>query len=703
MHARIRPDVQGLRAIAVAAVVLDHAFDWPRAGFLGVDVFFVISGFVITAGLLRERALTGSIHLRTFAVRRFRRLAPASLLVLLVTTAAAWLLLPATRFLGVATDAVWSVLAVQNWRLAGEGTDYFTASAAASPLQHFWSLGVEEQFYLVLPVLLLLLLGRGRGTGRAGFATTVIGLLAVGSLAWAFTAAAQDAAAAYFSTATRAWELGLGVVVALLVRRGRPLRRSLAETMTLVGVAAIVGAIVFGRESTGVPAPLALVPTIGTALVLMAGTGPAATAGRTSSVAAPLRWVPLVRLGTVSYSLYLWHWPFIVLLPLFTSLSMPAIVALALLAAIASHATVETAFRHRGLVSTLRENRVRLQLGGLTVLTVLTLITVSGTAERLKPLPAIPAAAAAAEAGPAEDDDDAAFPALRARADAVAAGLAARAWPDALTPSAEAISATGYADSLTTTSDWASTIGCSRTGADWRAAGCTWGPATEASTDIVLAGDSTGAFSAPAWRALAEDPEAGVRVRNAAQIGCPFSTTALRSDAATCATHNAEVLAELERTTPDVLVVTNRFWDENDPSLESIDQDAYERGVRKMIEAARTHVGRVVVVPATPPGFAPTNCTAGTKGPQDCRATDGIARSQMRSLTAALDGVADTMVLDSTPLWCAYGSCPLLIGDMLTRFDPVHVTPEASQASAPALLDLLRQQEIMPGVRPSTP
>lgn len=694
----------------MAAVVLDHAFEWPAAGFLGVDVFFVISGFVITAGLLRERERTGRIRLRRFAVRRFRRLAPASLLVLLLTTAAAWVLLPATRFHGVATDAMWSALAVQNWRLAGEGTDYFAASAAVSPLQHFWSLGVEEQFYLVLPVLLLLLLGRGRGSGRAGSATTVLGLLTLGSLVWAFTAVAQDPAAAYFSTATRAWELGLGVVVALLVRRGRAVRRSLAETMTVVGVAAIVGAIVFGRESTGVPAPLALVPTIGTALVLMAGAGPAATAGRGSAVAAPLRWAPLVGLGTVSYSLYLWHWPFIVLLPLFTSLPMLAIVALSLLTAVASYATVETAFRQRALVATLRENCLRLQLGGIAILTVVTLITVSGTAERLKPLPAIPAAAA--DTGSAADGDDAdEFPALQARVDAITAGLSARSWPEALTPSADAISAPGYADSLTTTSDWASTIGCSRMGADWRAASCAWGPATDtgtgsstdAETDVLLAGDSTGAFSAPGWRALADDPDAGVRVRNAAQIGCPFSTTALRSDAAACATHNAEVVAELERTTPDLLVVTNRFWDENDPGLESIDQETYERGVREMIDAARAHVGRVVVLPATPPGYAPTSCTAGTKGPQDCRATDGIARSQMRSLTAALNGVADTLVLDSTPLWCAYGSCPLLIGDVLTRFDPVHVTPEAAQASAPALLDLLRQQEILPGVRRSSP
>lgn len=690
----LRPDVQGLRGIAVAAVVLDHAFHWPNGGFLGVDVFFVISGFVITARLLRERVRTGRLDLRAFAVRRVRRLAPASLLVLLVTTAAAWVLLPATRFATVATDALWSALAVQNWRLASDGTDYFAATTSVSPFQHFWSLGVEEQFYLVLPALMVLLLGRGTGVGRAGSTTVVIAVLTLCSLTWAFVAVSLDAGPAYFSTATRAWELGLGVVVALLVRRGRALRPWLAETLVVIGTVAIVGSIVLGRESIGVPAPLAVVPTIGTALVLIAGKGAAPGA----RAAAPLRWRPLVGLGAISYSLYLWHWPLIVLLPLFTALPMPAIVALSLLAAVASYATVETAFRHRGFVATVRENRLRLQLGGLAVLTVMTLITVSSTAERLKPLPAVPAAAA--DTGPTTGDDDA-LPALRARADAVTAGLAARDWPEALTPSAEAISADGYAKSLTTTSEWASTLGCSPLGADWRADGCAWGNGS--ATQIMLAGDSTGAFSAPGWRALAEDPEAGVRVRNAAQIGCPFSTTALRSDAATCATHNAEVLAELERTTPDVLVVTNRFWDENDPSLESIDQDAYERGVREMIEAARAHVGRVVVVPATPPGFAPTNCTAGTKGPQDCRATDGIARSQMRSLTAALDGVADTMVLDSTPLWCAYGSCPLLIGDVLTRFDPVHVTPEASQASAPALLDLLRQQEILPGVRPSTP
>ncbi|MBT1598661.1 acyltransferase family protein [Curtobacterium flaccumfaciens] len=718
-----RPDIQGLRGIAVAVVVLDHAFRWPSGGFLGVDVFFVISGFVITAGLLREHGRTGRIRLRAFAARRVRRLAPASLLVILVTTAAAWVLLPTSRFASVAADAVASVLAVQNWRLAAAGTDYFAATAAASPFQHFWSLAVEEQFYLVLPVLLLLLLGRrarrdDRTVGRSARATVVIGGLTVCSLAWAFVAAAVDPASAYFSTATRAWELGVGVLAAIAVHRARSVRPWVAECMVVIGLGAIAASVLLGRESFGMPAPLALVPTLGTALILVAGagagtgaeagtgtgassrssSGPAPT--RTAWAAAPLRWRPLVGLGTVSYSLYLWHWPFIVLLPLFTSLPVGIAVVLALLTSIASYATVETAFRHRGLRATLQEHRLRLQVGALAALTVLTLVTVSGTAERLRPLPPVPAAAPAA----GDDTDlaaDDSFPALQARADAIAAGLGARSWPDDLTPSAEAISAPGYADSLTKTSSWAPTLGCSVIGADWRADSCTWGAAP--GTSVMLTGDSTGAFSAPGWRALAEDPDADVQVRNGAQIGCPFSTTALTSDVDTCAAHNAEVLAELERTTPDVLVVTNRFWDKEDPSLEGITRESYESGVKGIIEAARPHVGRVVVVPATPPGYAPTGCVAGTRGPQDCREGDATARAQMRSLTILLDDVDETTVLDTTPLWCSFGTCPLLIGNVLTRFDPVHVTPEASQASAPALLGLLRKEDILPGVRPSTP
>jgi peptidoglycan/LPS O-acetylase OafA/YrhL len=365
--------------------------------------------------------------------------------VILVTTAAAWVLLPTSRFASVAADAVASVLAVQNWRLAAAGTDYFAATAAASPFQHFWSLAVEEQFYLVLPVLLLLLLGRrtrrdDRTVGRSARAAVVIGGLTVCSLAWAFVAAAVDPASAYFSTVTRAWELGVGVLAAIAVHRARSVRPWVAECMVVIGLGAIAASVLLGPESFGMPAPLALVPTLGTALILVAGAGTGAGAGagtgagassrsssgpaptRTAWAAAPLRWRPLVGLGTVSYSLYLWHWPFIVLLPLFTSLPVGIAVVLALLTSIASYATVETAFRHRGLRATLQEHRLRLQVGALAALTVLTLVTVSGTAERLRPLPPVPAAAPAA----GDDTDlaaDDSFPALQARADAIAAGL----------------------------------------------------------------------------------------------------------------------------------------------------------------------------------------------------------------------------------------------------------------------------------------
>lgn len=693
----LRPDIQGLRGLAVLAVVLDHAFRWPVGGFLGVDVFFVISGFVIATGLLRERARSGSIRLGAFAVRRVRRLAPASLAVLVTTVTAAWFLLTPSRFGTVLTDALWSAGALQNWRLAAEGTDYFAATTVPSPFQHFWSLGVEEQFYLVLPVLMVVLLGRGTGRGRSRLTATALGVLVLVSVVWAFLAVSADPAAAYFSTATRAWELGLGVLVALaaLRARGRSVRPLLGEGMVVVGLVAVTTSVLIGRESSGVPAPLALVPTVGTALVLLAGSG----AGTGPRAAASLRWRPLVGLGTISYSLYLWHWPFILLLPLVAPVPMPVVVALALLTAIASHATLETVFRRPGLRRTLRENRLRVQLGGLAAVTVLTVVTTSFAAERVRPLPAVPAAAAA-ESLPAEDE---AFPALRARARDVAAGAGARAWPADLTPSADAISASGYVDSLTKTSDWASTLGCSLIGADWRSDGCVWGPEDGRATDVLLTGDSTAAFSAPGWRALAEDSDARLRVRDGAQIGCPFSTTALPSDTESCAAHNAEVVDELERTKPELLVVTNRFWDEDDPSLESIAEDDYASGTRDMIAAVREHVGRVVVVPATPPGYAPVSCVAGTRGPQDCRSGDEVARTQIRALTGLLADVEDTTVLDSTPLWCAAGSCPLVIDSVLTRFDPVHTTPEASVASAPALLDLLRQEDVLPGVRRSSP
>ncbi len=153
-----RPDVEGLRALAVVAVIVDHLFDWPSGGFVGVDVFFVISGFLITGLLLKEYERTKTISFLDFYKRRVRRIMPAALLVLVVSTAVSFLVFNVVRAQASLWDAIWSALFVSNWHFASAGTDYFASDGPISPFRHYWSLSVEEQFYLVWPVLIFLVI-----------------------------------------------------------------------------------------------------------------------------------------------------------------------------------------------------------------------------------------------------------------------------------------------------------------------------------------------------------------------------------------------------------------------------------------------------------------------------------------------------------------------------------------------------------------
>ena len=155
-----RGDIEGLRAVAVIVVIFDHLLGWPSGGFIGVDIFFVISGFLITSLLLKEHARTGRISLVGFYRRRIRRILPVSLLVLVVTVAIGYLLLPGARAFSTLWDGVYSALFVANWHFAAVGTGYLQATNAVSPLQHYWSLAVEEQFYFVWPFLLIVIFAR---------------------------------------------------------------------------------------------------------------------------------------------------------------------------------------------------------------------------------------------------------------------------------------------------------------------------------------------------------------------------------------------------------------------------------------------------------------------------------------------------------------------------------------------------------------
>lgn len=309
-----RPDIQGLRAVAVLAVLLDHLFGWPHGGFVGVDIFFVISGFLITGLLLREHERTGTISFRSFYERRIKRILPASVLVLFVTSVAACLLFPVTRALGTLGDALWSLVFMGNWRFAVSGTDYFQQGTLPSPLQHYWSLGVEEQFYLAWPWLMLAVLAivaraRRAGSGpRVPLAVTVLVLLAA-SFAWALVETAGNPTVAYFSTFSRAWELGLGALLAIAIPLLERIPEPLRPPMAWAGLLGMVASILWvAPDQGGFPAPVAAFPVVSAALVIIAGTGTAAAGPwpLTNRIAGYV--------GDISFSLYLWHWPVIVLL-----------------------------------------------------------------------------------------------------------------------------------------------------------------------------------------------------------------------------------------------------------------------------------------------------------------------------------------------------------------------------------------------------
>ena len=311
-----RPDIEGLRAVAVFAVVLYHAgVPGISGGYIGVDVFFVISGFLITGLLWREVTTTNTVRLVRFYGARARRLLPAAATVGIFTAIAAAVVLPPLQARRVFLDGIASALYVGNYRFAMQGTDYLASDQPPSPFQHYWSLGVEEQFYLVWPVLIIgtaWLVGRARrgAASKAAPYAVVLALVAVASLAAAVLWTRTSPPWAFFSLPTRAWELAAGGLVALSIRQWRRLPLLPAAIAGWGGLALILLTCTQLGPGTPYPGTAALLPVLGTALVIgggcvTGGIGPGRVLCR-----------PAMRaIGRVSYSWYLWHWPVLLLMP----------------------------------------------------------------------------------------------------------------------------------------------------------------------------------------------------------------------------------------------------------------------------------------------------------------------------------------------------------------------------------------------------
>ena len=355
-----RPDIEGMRAVAVVLVLVFHAFGAPfTGGFVGVDVFFVISGFVITGVLLREKSKLGRISIPRFYASRVRRILPAATLVILATVAASYHWLGFIAGNQVAEDGKWAAAFVANIHFALLETDYFGQQLPPSPLQHMWSLGVEEQFYVVWPALFLAMVLLARGPRHRGALSVILGIVVAASLGWSMVQTPIDAAWAYFSPLTRAWELALGALLAVwapvITRIGSDW---LWQTLAAVGLIGIVTSMFMLDSSMEFPGYVVALPVVSSGLLIFAGCGnPATRVGRALAIR-PMQWI-----GARSYSLYLWHWPPLVIAGEYLGEPLSAPQASGLLGA----ALMATVLTYRFIENPVRRSRFLAGRTGLTL------------------------------------------------------------------------------------------------------------------------------------------------------------------------------------------------------------------------------------------------------------------------------------------------------------------------------------------------
>lgn len=502
-----RLDIQGLRAVAVLLVVAFHAGLPVPGGFVGVDVFFAISGFVIAATLLRELDTTGRVRLSRFYSRRVKRLGPALALVIAIVALLGIVASPVeTQRLG-ATTGLFAALFSANAFLITVPAGYFDPSASLNPFLHLWTLGVEEQFYLVFPGVLLLawLFAVRLGRPSRQVVGLTVALSAAGSFALAIhfaeSGAPSDQRLAFYGAPTRAWEFALGVLLAVVAPLVGRMPRALAGPLSFGGLGAIGVAAFWTGHNDGYPVTATLVPVLGTCAVIAAG-----IVHQETSAARLISTRPAVWLGDLSYSWYLWHWPLIV----YASVVWPAASWTSLAPAIAALVPAWLSFRYV-------ENPIRFNphLKGRSVLAL-------SVACVIVPLGAC---------------------------------LGFRAISDGLanTPEMKA-----YARSQDDHLDVSA--GCQSTPLDDQAPDCTWG-ATDRPRRVVLLGDSNASqFSEPVARAARR---ADLQAKIVTKPYCPFlDVTVLRDkrdwEARDCRTFYERNMRTLIATKPTLVIVAAR-------------------------------------------------------------------------------------------------------------------------------------------------
>ncbi|WP_179474934.1 acyltransferase family protein [Mycolicibacterium vinylchloridicum] len=695
-----RPDIEGLRAIAVLGVVMFHAaIPGISGGYVGVDVFFVISGFLITGLLWREVSGTGSVRLRKFYGARARRLLPASATVGVITMVASILLLPPLRIPTVLYDGIASALYVGNYWFILDNINYFSDSLSPSPFLHYWSLGVEEQFYLVWAPLILgtaWVIRRFRRNRARAIASSrgpylvVLGLVTVLSFAMSLLITYVVPAMAFFSLATRAWQLAVGGLVALTVIRWQRLSPRTAAIAGWAGLGMIVVACVWFTSATPFPGTAALLPTLGAVLVIGAGCAtPAQGCGQFLSTS------PMRAIGRISYSWYLWHWPVLVLAPalLGHALGLPERIIAAVLAAGLAWLTLRYLENPLRFAPRIRDFPWR-SLGLGAVATAIAVIVGLGLL-KVVPTPVGPGAPAnavvftptgALAAGSDIRAYDAAVVQTVAQVQtALAAALEVKAVPSNLNPPLSNLS--GEQRNITYN-------GCLRTPYESGQPDCVMGDITS-STTVALIGDSHAAMWMPAFQELA--PQRHWRLQLMAKEACPIMDVAvgtafrrLIESFQFCEQWRAEVLSRLQAQPPQLVVVSafrGYGFDEEMTGFKAYNP-AWIESLTRLVRQLRDMGSQVLVLgPIASPHANVPICLSGNLDDATACAPSRSAAVNQPGVTA--EATATTagggQYADLSDLFCTAERCPVVVGNTLVYMDVSHLSIPYSRQLAPAI------------------
>jgi len=610
--------IQGLRAFAALLVTLFHA-KWISGGFIGVDIFYVISGFLITGLLLREIERSGTIDFKKFYARRFKRLLPTSFVVLILTALVSWMVIPGTMRASLGKDIIAASLYISNYLFAWWQADYQNLDATPSPVIHYWSLAVEEQFYLVWPLLILLFFMISQRFHNKKGLTYLVASITFVSFAFSIYQTETSPIWAFYSLPTRAWELGLGALLVLLP----PLRSR--KLVGLIGFVLLIFSSFFFNETTAFPGVNAILPVLGTVLL----------------IATINSWPPFMNdlansrisqwLGEISYPLYLWHWPLLVIpstylaRPLENHERLFAIIMTIVLADL-THRFVEEPYRHIKISSDVVFKRTAIAtactvlLGTVIVFTSSDKIDVSGIngAVSLSQI----------KARPLVYDD-----------------------------------------------------GCHANYSQTQSSQCEYGDLSSDKT-IVLYGDSHAAQWFPGLVEIAG--RSGYKLVSLTKSACPAVET-LRSDQGAfkmsrCGQWRKNSLERIKKLKPDALIMSGFQYFAPPANVVNRDQ-WWNEGQRKLLKNVKGTSANLIYITDTPHPLRDIPACLSNYSISKCNTTT-------RSLNLSISGFK---VIDPNP-WLCSRSCPAVKDGVVAYRDASHISVDIAIALIPRLTQALRDQ-----------